>query len=1209
MRKISFGAFVVFLGVLLLATMPVSAQEPDCNGNGIPDADDIADNVSRDCDVNGVPDECQPDCDGDGGADVCQIIGNEVEDCNDNLLMDECEPDCNGSGLPDDCDVAAGTSADCNGNVLPDECEPDCNGSGFPDDCDVTLGTSPDCNGNGYADECDPTFTVGPAVPLIAPGTSYAAGVADIDGDGVLDIVGDVPSELYWSKGLGGGLFGAQQLIGNAFNVVLSLDLADIDADGDTDVLVGAYGDAGAGEGLNWYENTDGRGSFGPPRQVDPIAWFTKGVTADLDGDGDLDVLSSDGPAIHWQENDSGVVTFGPRYPIGPYAASAVNIVTADVDGDGDPDAVTTTSINYVGHVSWYENPGVPQQGWTEHIIIEGLDAPDANWFDIAAADIDGDGDTDIATGWDDATAWFENLGGGDFGIDGSTAHQLSIGAGYSVTIGDLDLDGDNDVLGALWDSQDLLQGFSFGTVWYENPGQGGELRPPAILFDDYGFSNVVADVDGDGASEVITSHISDGVILRRGMDHDCNVNGSLDFCDIAEGISTDCTGDGAPDECEPDCNGNGAADSCDIDAGASLDCNADGVPDECEPDCNANGQSDLCEILAGAATDCDTNGVPDECEADCDDNGVTDTCDIDAGTHADCDFNGVPDLCDPDCDGDGLPDGCEADCNANYLADICEILSGDESDCDGNEIPDSCETELAFESADVGPPARTLAVGDLDGDGDVDVITGRIGVTWYENAGGDPVGAEHNVPGLTPYSIHPVDLDVDGDLDLLVGAGDHVSWHENLDGAGAFAAAVNISTVADDVDWVYSADLDGDGDMDVAHSAGFGARLVWYRNLGGAQSWSARTIVADGGPSVGAYVVRAADLDGDGDRDLVTPRSWYENTDGNGSFAARPLQTGISYGVFVADMDGDGDPDLLVSDNSPRKIVLFRNLDGAGTFGAAEDVMPIQFCWSLVATDLDGDGDLDVVAGTTTGARTYAALNDGTGGFGPEFLLVDEYIEAVWVRAADLDGDGDNDVVTAGDFFYIEDVTWYRNLSDDCNGEGMPDVCLDDCNLNGIGDVCDLRDGASVDCDGNGVPDECDTTCTGSCDADGDLCADDLDCAPADASLWSAPRALDSLRLTHAAGTTSLSWSPPEHPGADSVWYDALRSMSPDDFYGSAECLEADDVDTACTDTHDPGPNDVDYFLIRVENSCPGVASTMGAGEDGLPRSGASCP
>ncbi|MCH8150249.1 MAG: right-handed parallel beta-helix repeat-containing protein, partial [Planctomycetes bacterium] len=66
-----------------------------------------------------------------------------------------CDPDCNTNDIPDACDIADGTSDDCDGNLIPDECSPDCNNNGVADSCDVANGDAADCNRNGVPDECE----------------------------------------------------------------------------------------------------------------------------------------------------------------------------------------------------------------------------------------------------------------------------------------------------------------------------------------------------------------------------------------------------------------------------------------------------------------------------------------------------------------------------------------------------------------------------------------------------------------------------------------------------------------------------------------------------------------------------------------------------------------------------------------------------------------------------------------------------------------------------------------------------------------------------------------------------------------------------------------------------------------------------------------------------------------------------------------------
>jgi hypothetical protein len=160
----------------------------DCNGNGVADANDIANETSLDCNhnfipdecdinpadpdadglvsndvnVNGIPDECEPDCNGNSVPDDQDIADETSNDINSNGVPDECEADCNQNSIPDSWDIAQATSVDCNANGIPDECEQDCNTNGVPDDCDVDPAdpdgneeVSPDCNGSGTPDECD----------------------------------------------------------------------------------------------------------------------------------------------------------------------------------------------------------------------------------------------------------------------------------------------------------------------------------------------------------------------------------------------------------------------------------------------------------------------------------------------------------------------------------------------------------------------------------------------------------------------------------------------------------------------------------------------------------------------------------------------------------------------------------------------------------------------------------------------------------------------------------------------------------------------------------------------------------------------------------------------------------------------------------------------------------------------------------------------
>jgi len=126
--------------------------------------------------------------------------------------------------------------------------------------------------------------------------------------------------------------------------------------------------------------------------------------------------------------------------------------------------------------------------------------------------------------------------------------------------------------------------------------------------------------------------------------------------------------------------------------------------------------------------------------------------------------------------------------------------------------------------------------------------------------------------------------------------------------------------------------------------------------------------------------------------------------------------------------------------------------------------------------------------------------------------------------------------------------------------------------------------------------------------DSDGDSFADACDCAPDDAAIWAPPTEVEDLMLTHAAGSTELSWTAVSGSGLGAIVYDALRS-STTVFALGPDCIESDDgSDTIATDTEDPAaPGDVFHYLVRADNACQ--SGTLGEATGGGERPGASCP
>ncbi len=327
----------------------------------------------------------------------------------------------------------------------------------------------------------------------------------------------------------------------------------------------------------------------------------------------------------------------------------------------------------------------------------------------------------------------------------------------------------------------------------------------------------------------------------------------------------------------------------------------------------------------------------------------------------------------------------------------------------------------------------------DLDADGDLDILTGgaNADVHWHENDGG--VFTQRLIFSAgSGRRVYPADVDGDGDADVLSAAwsDDKIAWHEN-DGSGVFVERV-ISTNADGAQSVHAADLDGDGDADVLSASSYDDKIAWYENDGGV--FVERVISTDADR---AEWVHAADVDGDGDADVLYVAwedhkiAWYEN-DGGGVFVERVISTDFvgPYFVHAADLDGDGDADVLSASavNRDAEIAWYEN-DG-GVF--EKRVISTNTSAEVHTADLDGDGDADVLFASSYDDKIAWYENDGGGVFVER--VVSTVLSLRGVGAADLDGDGDLDVLSAsgGD----EPLAWHENLSNHGDDHGdAPDA------------------------------------------------------------------------------------------------------------------------------------------------------------------------
>lgn len=399
------------------------------------------------------------------------------------------------------------------------------------------------------------------------------------------------------------------------------------------------------------------------------------------------------------------------------------------------------------------------------------------------------------------------------------------------------------------------------------------------------------------------------------------------------------------------------------------------------------------------------------------------------------------------------------------------------------------------------------LFISDLDKDGDKDIIYNDGGTVWCENNGQEsftkhyirgrqrPVFFEvgdfngDNFDDIVSVGVQPVlqiyennqenhfrqsvedefsysfkdlrvcDLDTDGDLDFIVssssGSPDYYSsiqWYEN-DGMGAFTQHFLFSkSSVKYIDEVEVADFDGDGDLDIVYendkyTSTYKTHIGCLINNG--EGEFIHSVHLEGKKNE-IFVLKAGDIDGDGDIDLCggvfqgDNLMWYVN-DGEANFESNLLENEVvsekSVNCFdIGDLDNDGDLDIFSLSHHDESTFSWYENDGMGRFEQNYiEGITLNDIESIDLKDLDNDGSLDVLVSSFEDSTIAWLSNDGEGNFTP-YIISENIPQALIVTAGKINKDNQQDIIylSRGEhkIAWLEDVILSSNIGGLSNGD-----------------------------------------------------------------------------------------------------------------------------------------------------------------------------
>ena len=809
----------------------------------------------------------------------------------------------------------------------------------------------------------------------------FQASFADVDGDGDQDATfsGADGSSMYFNIHENvNGMIEQEASMTLATNALVSaFEWADMDSDGDLDLLVGSYPPIDFNtftiefrEGHNALYINDGDGLDPAPvwrnnasgMVTDAVAW------GDVNGDGLLDAVfgntnwdtgggpDTDDPTLtnHIYLNDgNGNLSSTPwwssttRYP-------TIGIELADIDGDGDVDMLvtnenqhTTGNDKWGGYLEYYENDdGFPQEAtWTNASSLY----VDSRRPAATLSDLDGDGDLDLAYG--NESGWvvvleFEAGTYSDTPVFSDCTAECNDGIG-AIAWGDMDMDGDEDLI--------VLTERGPGSCVYLNLGDGTLTSDGFWCDEEDGRwdSMDLGDIDGDGDLDMIRSGLEGGT-------GDILLNPAR---------TTSTTGDQT----------------------------GDWVYDSSSSEFTFGFEDELCYWPAGGGVVCGWDSGPV----------------FSIGRNDDVQSADVVDL-----DGDMAANLLISKSGAFFELSLPDLNTA------GNGVPD-------IRVIDPFREVYSFAVGDVDDDGDKDIV-GFTGDSFISYIQGDFGYLCSEGPPCTLGNTSR----------RFISYFSHETWNSTVD-------SQNYS-----IDSLSLADVDGDGDLDLAytiddHGTDVMPAVCIHRNMDGLGNFSQQPVWC-GLNETNGFDLAWHDFDHDGDIDLAvaaedSPAVLFVNGGGTSGFT----QVDIDHpscidacdmqGVVWIDLNRDGWRELVIGGQMVR-IGIFANQNGVISANNAIRLDDVPNLIGIIGVDMDRNGYLDIVAANREGG-TMIYLNNGGSIPGTASWTDREHLGSYsGISAADWDIDGGIDLI-----IHSRNEVRILGTAFDNDGDMVPDDDYDD--------------------------------------------------------------------------------------------------------------------------------------------------------------------